>query len=138
MRIVLLLKFKVSWIRKRRLWSSNRELEEQIVRAKEECDTSVNDAFVVQEDNLSKLKTEQQAELEKAKATSNAYNGLNARLKIVHDLVSWEIILFITLLFMSIELTPIFFKMMLIKSPYDFMNDNIKALVRAEKGIEVI
>ena len=38
---------------------------------------------------------------------------------------------------MSIELTPIFFKMMLIKSPYDFMNDNIKALVRAEKGIEV-
>ena len=38
---------------------------------------------------------------------------------------------------MSIELTPIFFKMMLIKSPYDFMNDNIKALVKAEKGIEV-
>ena len=117
-----------------------RRLEEQIVRAKEEYDTrrELNDAaIVVQEDNLSKLKTEQQAELEKAKATSNAYNGLNARLKIVHDLVSWEIILFITLLFMSIELTPIFFKMMLIKSPYDFMNDNIKALVRAEKGIEV-
>ena len=38
---------------------------------------------------------------------------------------------------MSIELTPIFFKMMLIKSPYDFMNDNVKALVRAEKGIEI-
>ena len=38
---------------------------------------------------------------------------------------------------MSIELTPIFFKMMLIKSPYDYMNDNIKALIRAEKGIEI-
>ena len=35
------------------------------------------------------------------------------------------------------ELTPIFFKMMLIKSPYDFMNDNIKSLIRAEQGIEV-
>ena len=34
-------------------------------------------------------------------------------------------------LFMAIELTPIFFKMMLIKSPYDFMNDNVKALIKA-------
>jgi hypothetical protein len=38
---------------------------------------------------------------------------------------------------MAIELTPIFFKMMLIKSPYDFMNDNLKALIKAEQGIEV-
>ena len=38
---------------------------------------------------------------------------------------------------MAIELTPIFFKMMLIKSPYDFMNDNLKALLKAEQGIEV-
>tara|TARA_B110000090_G_C13145109_1_gene355378 strand:- start:388 stop:699 length:312 start_codon:yes stop_codon:yes gene_type:complete len=38
---------------------------------------------------------------------------------------------------MTIELTPIFFKMMLIKSPYDFMNDNLKALIQAEHGIEV-
>ena len=38
---------------------------------------------------------------------------------------------------MAIELTPIFFKMMLIKSPYDFMNDNVKALIKAEQGIEV-
>ncbi len=84
-------------------------------------------------DNEEKLKVA----LAKADATTDAYNGLNARLKIVHDIVSWEIILFITLLFMSIELTPIFFKMMLIKSPYDYLNDNIKGLVRAEKGIEI-
>ncbi len=38
---------------------------------------------------------------------------------------------------MAIELTPIFFKMMLIKSPYDYLEDNIKALQRAELGIEV-
>ncbi len=47
------------------------------------------------------------------------------------------IIYFITLLFMAIELTPIFFKMMLIKSPYDYVEDNIKALIRADLGIEV-
>ena len=47
-----------------------RRLEEQIVRAKEEYDTrrELNDAaIVVQEDNLSKLKTEQQANLKKLK-----------------------------------------------------------------------
>ena len=38
---------------------------------------------------------------------------------------------------MAIELTPIFFKMMLIKSPYDYLEDNIKALQRADLGIEV-
>jgi hypothetical protein len=38
---------------------------------------------------------------------------------------------------MVIELTPIFFKMMLIKGPYDYMDDNIKDLARAESGIEV-
>ena len=38
---------------------------------------------------------------------------------------------------MAIELTPIFFKMMLIKSPYDFMSDNIKSLLKAEQGIEI-
>ena len=52
------------------------------------------------------------------------------------DATPW-IIIFITLLFMAIELTPIFFKMMLIKSPYDYLEDNIKALQRADLGIEV-
>ena len=63
-----------------------------------------------------------------------------ARLKIVDELAKGKdedgnvnedatpwIIIFITLLFMAIELTPIFFKMMLIKSPYDYLEDNIKA-----------
>ena len=52
------------------------------------------------------------------------------------DAIPW-IIIFITLLFMAIELTPIFFKMMLIKSPYDYLEDNIKSLQRADLGIEV-
>lgn len=47
------------------------------------------------------------------------------------------ITIFITLLFLSIELTPVFFKMMLIKSPYDYMKDNLEDEIRAENGIEV-
>lgn len=77
--------------------------------------------------------------LEKAKAenVANGLNGLLERLHIAHEIAGFWITLFITLLFMAIELTPIFFKMMLIKSPYDFMNDNLKALLKAEQGIEV-
>ncbi|MFL2628387.1 MAG: DUF4407 domain-containing protein [Candidatus Marisimplicoccus sp.] len=119
---------------------ATRALEDQIARALKEYESikEINDLEIEkQEQFLSQLKDEEAKEKIRAKEASYAYNGLNARLKIVHEIVSWEIILFITLLFMSIELTPIFFKMMLIKSPYDFMNDNVKALVRAEKGIEI-
>ena len=38
---------------------------------------------------------------------------------------------------MAIELTPIFFKLMLIKSPYDYLEENIKELIKAENGIEI-
>ena len=86
-----------------------------------------------------KKKQENKIKLEKAKAeeTANSLNGLLERIKIAHEIAGFWITLFITLLFMAIELTPIFFKMMLIKSPYDFMNDNVKALMKAEQGIEV-
>ena len=73
------------------------------------------------------------AELEVA-----ALDGLLIRLKLAHEKAGCVISLFITLLFVVIELTPIFFKMMLIRGPYDYMDDNIKDLARAESGIEVI
>ena len=38
---------------------------------------------------------------------------------------------------MAIELTPIFFKLMLIKSPYDFMKHNVEELLIAEQGIQI-
>ena len=85
-----------------------------------------------------------------AEISAKSLDGLMARLKIVDELAKGKdedgnvnedatpwIIIFITLLFMAIELTPIFFKMMLIKSPYDYLEDNIKALQRADLGIEV-
>jgi hypothetical protein len=73
----------------------------------------------------------------KSEQTANSLNGLLERIKIAHEIAGIWITLFITLLFMAIELTPIFFKMMLIKSPYDFMSDNIKSLLKAEQGIEI-
>lgn len=65
-------------------------------------------------------------------------DGLLLRLQLAHEIAGFWISFFITLLFIVIELTPIFFKMMLIKGPYDYMDENIKELAKAESGIEVV
>ncbi len=71
------------------------------------------------------------------KKVAAGLNGLLERIKLAHEIAGFWISLFITLLFMAIELTPIFFKMMLTKSPYNYMSDNTKELMLAEAGIEV-
>jgi hypothetical protein len=80
---------------------------------------------------------ERDIELRKGKKVAAGLDGLLERIKLAHEIAGWVISLFVTLLFMTIELTPIFFKLMLIKSPYDFMEENIKELIKANHGIEV-
>jgi hypothetical protein len=75
--------------------------------------------------------------LNDSQRVANNLDGLLERIKIAHEVAGWTITLFITLLFMAIELTPVFFKLMLIKSPYDFLAENRDELIKAEKGIEV-
>ncbi len=72
---------------------------------------------------------------EKAKVDKLALDGLLLRIKLSHEIAGTWISLFITLLFMAIELTPIFFKLMLTKTPYDYLEENIKELMKAEEGI---
>ena len=80
-------------------------------------------------------------EKEKALATNvqvaKGLDGLLERIKLAHEVAGFWITLFITLLFLSIELTPIFFKLMLNKTPYDYLAENRDDLIRAENGIEV-
>ena len=64
-------------------------------------------------------------------------DGLLIRMQKVHEIAGWPITIFITLLFMALELTPIFFKLMLTKTPYDYLEDNVKEISKAEHGIEV-
>jgi hypothetical protein len=68
---------------------------------------------------------------------ASGLDGLLERIKLAHVLAGTWISLFITLLFMAIELTPIFFKLMLIKSPYDYIEENIKELAKAKAGIHI-
>ena len=65
---------------------------------------------------------------------SKSLDGLLKRIEISHDIggvVPWVIMLLI----LCIEMGPIFFKMMLIKSPYDFLKDNFNERVKAKHGI---
>lgn len=88
-------------------------------------------------DKISSLQKEMQNKIDNSQQNVSGLDGLLERLKIAHQISGFWISLFITLLFMAIELTPIFFKLMLIQGPYDYMSDNIKELIKAENGIEV-
>lgn len=83
------------------------------------------------------LIAEMDAELNKNKIVSAGLDGLLERIKLAHKIAGFWISLFITLLFLAIELTPIFFKLMLIKSPYDFLKNNVEELLKAEEGIYI-
>ena len=86
---------------------------------------------------LTKYEADKQKDVANAEVVAAGLDGLLERIKLAHVIAGFWISLFITLLFMAIELTPIFFKLMLIKSPYDFLEENIKELKKAEKGIYV-
>lgn len=75
--------------------------------------------------------------LKESQKTADGLDGLLERIKLAHEVAGFWITLFITLLFLSIELTPIFFKLMLNKTPYDYLVENRDDLIRAENGIEV-
>lgn len=109
--------------------------------AKSQWETQVNSS----KPELERLNNERNEILQKKKTELNnldinaeGLNGLALRIQLAEEVAGPWISWFITLLFMVIELTPIFFKMMLIKGPYDYMDENVKELARAEAGIEII
>ncbi len=86
---------------------------------------------------LRKFEAEKQKDISNGEVVASGLDGLLERIKLAHEIAGFWISLFITLLFMAIELTPIFFKLMLTKSPYDFLKENIEELMIAEEGIQI-
>ncbi len=84
-----------------------------------------------------RLRATKEIERSKTEEDANGLDGLLERIKLAHEIAGWVITLFIMLLFLAIELTPVFFKLMLIKTPYDYLTENRDDLIRAEYGIEV-
>jgi hypothetical protein len=84
-----------------------------------------------------KLRSDKDKERNNNENVANGLDGLLERIKIAHEVAGFWISLFITLLFMAIELTPIFFKLMLTKTTYDYLAENRDELLKADHGIEV-
>lgn len=89
------------------------------------------------QDKVKTTRAEMETALSQNTQVASGLDGLLERIKLSHEISGFTISLFITLLFMSIELTPIFFKLMLIKSPYDYLTDNVSNMIKAEQGIEI-
>lgn len=87
--------------------------------------------------NIVKFEKNKQKDIDNAEVVASGLDGLLERIKLAHKIAGFWISLFITLLFLAIELTPIFFKLMLIKSPYDFLKQNTQELIKAEQGIYI-
>lgn len=115
-----------------------RKIEEQMIKLDGEIKSlkSRNEPLIKESyKNLEMFETEKQKEIRNGEQVSAGLDGLLERIKLAHKISGPWISLFITLLFMAIELTPIFFKLMLTKTPYDYLEENIKELMKAEEGI---
>jgi len=86
---------------------------------------------------LKQVEKEKQSAIQSGENISSGLDGLLERIKLAHKIAGAAITTFITLLFLAIELAPIFFKLMMIKSPYDYLEDNIKEMMKAKKGIYI-
>jgi hypothetical protein len=87
--------------------------------------------------DIKDLELNKKADIAAAEQKAATLDGLLIRIQKAHEIAGFWISLFITLLFLAIELTPIFFKLMLTKTPYDYLAENRDELIRAENGIEV-
>jgi len=117
-----------------------KKLEEQLKRLDGEIKlTKDKNAPFIKDgyENLKKFETSKQKDIESGEIVSAGLDGLLERIKLSHHIAGFWISLFITLLFMAIEMTPIFFKLMLVKSPYDFLKENVEELMKAEQGIHI-
>jgi hypothetical protein len=108
-------------------------LNNDMIRFDQENETRIKESAA----KRTQILAEKDIALSKNQKVANGLDGLLERIKLAHEIAGWVISSFITLLFLAIELTPIFFKLMLVKTPYDYLEDNIKELMKAENGIEV-
>ena len=86
---------------------------------------------------IAAYETEKSQSIRDADKVAAGLDGLLERIKLAHEIAGWWITGFVMLLFLAIELTPILFKLMLIRSPYDFMKKNIEEQIKAQAGILV-
>lgn len=93
--------------------------------------------YIENQKELTRIQNEFNIEVKLAEQRAASLDGLLIRIQKSHEIAGMTISLFVTLLFWVIEVTPIFFKLMLIKTPYDYLADNRDDLLLAHRGIYI-
>jgi hypothetical protein len=86
------------------------------------------------EKEIATLDLERADRQKKNKERAHQLDGLIERIKISHDIGGW-IPMFLMFMFIIIEITPLLFKMMMTKTPYDYLSENKNAMILANNGI---
>lgn len=99
-------------------------------------ETLINADIKSWQTSLGQLAAELESQKQSNLRQSRHLDGLMKRIQISHEiggLIPWAILL----LLLAVETGPIFFKMMLVKSTYDYMLENQLRVTTASLGIEV-
>jgi hypothetical protein len=83
---------------------------------------------------ITQLEIKRAEAYKKNEVKKNGKDGLLERIQISHEIGGW-VPWMIMLLLLAIEMGPVFFKLMMIKGPYDYLEDNKKKLILAKSGI---
>jgi hypothetical protein len=123
-------------------WRDKRDnldrMEQELERDREALakkSTLIGDELKEQKAALAALDDKLAAEKASNLQVARHLDGLMKRIQVSHE-IGGLIPLAIMLLLLSIETGPIFFKLMLTKGSYDYLEENQKRIVRAKAGIE--
>jgi hypothetical protein len=115
----------------------NNELYQEAKKAREDFEAQNKPKIIALEEKKAELQGGKEKIEKVSQSVASGLDGLSKRILLAHKVAGPWISLFITLLFMAIELTPIFFKLMLTKTTYDYLSENRDELIKADYGIEV-
>ena len=85
--------------------------------------------------DIESLRSEKEIAYQNNKNQAKKLDGLLQRLLLAEEIAGWKIIWLIRMIFIVIETGPIFFKMMIVKGTYDYLEDNLKEEIKANAGI---
>jgi hypothetical protein len=87
---------------------------------------------------LEVFENDKKAKLNRLSNVNNSSHGLLDRILALESIPGSEVpVWLIRIMFVVIEVAPIFFKMMLIRSSYDYMQDNVAQILEAKQGISL-
>lgn len=108
---------------------------EKLEKKKQELDSRNQKRIANLEVNITELKQVRDEEYIENKNQAKKLDGLLQRIKLAEEIAGLGIIWLIRMIFIVIETGPIFFKMMVIKSSYDYLEENLKEEIKARAGI---